>query len=190
MFNQTEIYWVEVFSHLLSSNISYVYSFKQLIHMYIKCEWYKLAINEPEWVRMFDHLAHMIVQFIIVNEENVGIINYIEFLCFLCKLHKVNPHKVDVFGNTALGEYLSESKTRRYQCHITLALHHPWVIAKMQACVRRFLSKKQVIRMRLQYILNSIKLAPPRQIEYNYFTHFEGGTEYHKFQSHFKSVQH
>ena len=175
-------YWVAVFYHLISGDE--IYSLKHLISLYLKCEWHRLVYDQ-EYYSLFRHIARLLCIFISRNEQNPCIFPYIEFLYFLCKFHKIDPHVRDIHQRTPLETYIHESKTLAYETHMTLVLKHSRSISKMQACIRRSIAKRKLYHLRYQHLLTIIRLSPPCQIEFVSLKHFPGGSDYHSFRNRF-----
>jgi hypothetical protein len=158
-----------------------IHSFKELFFLYLQYEIktnYQSNYNDYGYYNFNGNILHILSHIIAINENVDGILDYINFLYFLCKIKKINKNQKNIDDETPFDIYKKDTITEKWFLSINLILNYPlYTIEKIQALIRGFLCRRRLYKNKYNQCINDIIFAPS-----NYFINsFIGGIEFHKF---------
>ena len=180
--NQDDIdYKLVSWCSLFSPIFKYRHSLRDMIYLFLKYEIsrnHNTSYDDYGYYIWNGNICHIFALNIANNECVDGIIDYIEFLYFICKYKNINRIKNDSLHKTPYDYYIQYSITGIWDCSMKLVLCHPlYIIEKMQAYIRGFLCRRRLLKKKYSQCVCEIIHAPL----YQYGCHFHGGSEYIKY---------
>lgn len=149
------------------------------------------VFNDYHYNTYYGNFAHYISTFlldgpIILKKNPKKCYCYLNLLFHLVENDYVCINALDYYDDTPISSLkLYNNNNNSIYKIIELILERKLVIIQ-QAYIRRWIARRRVLRIRLKKVLYSITLSPPKQIEFRSFCHFDGGSDYFKFQKSFE----
>ena len=161
-----------------------------------------IIFNSYAYHTYFGNFAHG-SSYKIINLLKDGYINltfpYLHMLFVVRYKYNINLHHRDYYSESPLDFCKSyhDPTTIIYDSnlysnssfHILLKLVDPsyCIVSKAQSFIRRWLAKRTVVRMQMNFVFNSLLTAPPKSIEFYTFPNFPGGKIYLDSLNHFNN---
>ena len=96
----------------------------------------------------------------------------------------------NVYGKVPIDIIQTLYSHRRSECILLNMIYTKRLAIIQQSFVRRWLAMRKLQRLRLKKALLPIIMAPPKQVGFVAFYHFEGGSEYIKCYEDYKQSLH
>ena len=166
--------WCTLFSPIFTHK----YKFKDILELFLEYEIsrdHNTSYEDYGYYIWNGNICHILCLCIGNNEEVEGIIDYIEFLYFICKYKKINTLKLDYRIKSPYMYYKENNISGKWDSSMILILLYPLgTIERMQAYIRGYICRRRILRERYKKCINDIIYAPRG----HYGKHFHGGIEY------------